>query len=786
MLTCVAFLCNAKVNYTLEHIQDGVIVTYDFSDLKIEKKNGKFYFTLPGFSNIHEENRPNLLYRNESFVIPAGYKVESIEPTYKIDTYDGDCSMSVPFEKISLSTIGGEEKYDIKLDIGFSDNSIQQPTSIWPESFVEKGETTLLRNVALAKYSVYPIRYDFSAKKIQVCKELSLTIKFSPNSNECDNPTVEDYRLCSTVATLPIEFNQGMSMASVILPQYPEGEYILIVCPYYFLSEAEKFANWKNIMGFNTKIISLSDNQRINPEIIHNLIKNEYSQNSKIRYIAILGDGSQVRPFAGTEKVYNGSSLVTYYTDYTYGCLNQSRYQTIPVGRFPASSLNELSVMIRKSIDYEKNPCIGNYAFQLKNYQFSEFDVLNRNSSVVSTKDKSYFIWVSEYVRNLMTGYSLNPKHMIYVPKNAKPATYPNDVAIPSEMWNNGAVQWNATSRDLIDAFNGGASSILLRGHGNVNQFSYAGFTTAMATNLTNNNKLPVVFDISCQNGMFYHPIEQGSKTSLMQALLQNSSGGAVAGIGANQLSWQIQNSYLVAAIYQYMYPSVDGLGFTVANPENEEQLKQYPELESTFMGEELPRLGDIFYWANNRVLDLWESNNLTLQAYTRMNQENFHCLGDPTLVIQKNAPVKKKLNITFSDGRYYYNDLRRLVGKNKTTGKVVSMPYVQNQDITDLISRYDLSCPALGYVPEIVDQTYLQSLTKTGIITAIMKDGGQLRVEYDVDGDDGEIVVLDLFGNILNRRPCENNSTLINDPSGFSIVTLQRNGEILDSKVIN
>ncbi|MCZ7568529.1 MAG: C25 family cysteine peptidase [Ardenticatenaceae bacterium] len=112
--------------------------------------------------------------------------------------------------------------------------------------------------------------------------------------------------------------------------------------------------------------------------------------------------------------------------------------------------------------------------------------------------------------------------------------------------------------RPLLDD---GALLVNYVGHGSVEQLGKDKFlTTAMAGQLANGPRLPVVITMTCLTGLFSHP----SQTSVAEALLWNPQGGAVAVFAPTSLTLPTSQNQLNQALVQALLDQHLSLGEAV------------------------------------------------------------------------------------------------------------------------------------------------------------------------------------------------------------------------------
>lgn len=781
--------------FTASYDNNQLRVNYDLRSLTLTShESDEYSFQCDGFGLVHTEGKGEVLYRNESFPVPVGCEIQDIKVDAVVDTIRGRCLPAMISSVVLDQSTSANEEFTALNSTLVRQAATDIMQEEWPVNNIVMGESKHYLDNEIGRFTVYPVRYNNVKNEIYVCRSLELTVTFAVSKARSFTveSTPEDVDLLSSMTTISVP---------TLLPP-PIMTPVKYVAPYYLVLSPRKdndanfnlsmanivkdYVSAKTLMGLNVRVREISDAVRLNPDAVKNVIEEEYAS-QPFTYLCILGDAELIKPFKGSQTIWYSNTILDYYTDSPYGYVESSNVPVIRVGRIPASNIAQFKTMLGKITEYELNPCTGKDAYQDRAYLFSEFDCLpessqNKNIGRIYTQDDSNFIREAEYARTLLDDYGVSNKHYVFKRPNANPKYYVDGTPIPSSILvNNPNVTFGSNADTITAKFNEGASTILLRGHGNYTTFSNAFFKYTHVNGLRNGKKLPVVIDISCENGVYYNfdKVLKSGEKPFIQSLMANEKGGAVGTIAAGELSWPTPNSYLVAAIYNCIYPG-DGL--------RDYQYSTYPVMYA-LNGNMHLRLGDVLFVAKDMVSEIFQDlKNSDNYKYYKMNNENYHCFGDPTMYIQKDVPLKKPLNIEYSNGKYIYKEQKRtLYMQDKTTKKVeyFSKPY--GSDLLELMETYDLFSADYGYVPETISLESLKAYSFGGEIINISSTAETVQVDYTLYGDDEnvEVVTMDIMGNKLSQCNGENGSATVPRYSGFMVVTLCKDGQIIDSRTI-
>ncbi len=753
-----------------DYSESGISFTYDLSDMTTNVAGDTITFSLPGFGDVIGDGLPTLPKRMEKFEVPAGMCLGEPIITETVDTLNGICR---PAAKLIWESTGEVCSQNFNLDTN----------EIWPASSFNVVQTGIYRDRQLASVLIMPIRYDFSNNQFLISKQLHIEIPFLSSqktrriANSEGNIHSIDTDFYRHNLTIPIfeGDNEIMPLGSIYQPP-KRAESILIVTPIKFKSEAERLAKWKQRMGYSVKVYTPAmDSHLLNSTNVYNIIKQQYDNDRYLEYVILFGGGYVISPMKSPITAKVGSSYITPYTDFYYGCLDDEddEWADISVGRIPAHTLADAKILVDKTINYEKNPPLLNNQFFKTGLHISEWD------SKDSMDDRN-FIWTSEKIADVMDKLDYNVKKVYYAKPGAVPQKYPDGSLIPASLRAAG-FKWNSTANDIVTNINAGAAYILCRGHGGVKAWTNMWFKPEHVAKLTNKSTLPFVFSTNCLSGIFYSPRNSYTSTdySLCESLLFKENGGAIATIGSNEESTSLYNDYMTAGLFEAMFPT-EFFEFTIPN------------------GDPVGLWGcskDKVYTIG-RILDIgravmWDQANMipTLPEintnYFRYNRDVYHCLGDPTLKVYIQKP--KKINI-----------LDIMTGNNMANTERVRIVIAGDDGFTEYQENLKLWGPELcipgndkisvigeGYVPVLMEDVIGFNSLPTPSLSSIVDNGNNYQITVEDWNENNIIEVYDVYGNVIDKQSVTDEEIFMPKTSSFSIIVLKNNGEIVDSKIM-
>ncbi|TXT62805.1 MAG: Lys-gingipain (modular protein) [Promethearchaeota archaeon] len=382
------------------------------------------------------------------------------------------------------------------------------------------------------------------------------------------SPNASNEALASNESTLPIiSFLPPIDYASLNNTWYDHKIEMVIVVPdgnEEFLNACKPLAEWKNQKGVNTVILSnySSYSGRDDQEKIRNMIKSYY-QSDGIRWVLLAGDAEE--NLIPIRYVYNPDTITIpglpaepignqylkptdyYYADLTgswdldqdgtYGerMLLLDEINWIPevyVGRLPASTANELSEMINKTLKYEKNPEIGNWMNRtlLAGGVSEPVDFISSPDGEDEARLTSYI--AQNYIPTYMNITHLARTTSAYTPP------------VPYE-------DLNQTS--FVSEFNKGYSTVLFAGHGAYNRFEDADggtqrtiYTDTNALSCSNANYPSLVYADACITSCYD---VESRDNNIGEILIKDTEGGAIGYIGGLRLTLYYQDDVLLEAL---------------------------------------------------------------------------------------------------------------------------------------------------------------------------------------------------------------------------------------------
>ncbi|KYK21936.1 hypothetical protein AYK25_02995 [Thermoplasmatales archaeon SM1-50] len=560
-------------------------------------KNDFSFSTQDGYDTIHivdggyltEIGKPKLPIIHLRIALPEDMKVTQVcIKAIKQETIEGSYLLYPAQPAYQINTIETQNRF-IQPDA-----QTYRSGCPYPSKYVEFNGQTDLAGQSIATFTVYPVRYIPSQRKVSFASSITFTIE-GTSGYQCG-----DY-LPLTISEEGKEMYQQMIQTMVYNPDevllrysptpqptgVDPGDYDYVIITQETWADAfQPLADWKTKKGIPATIVTTSwiynngGYSGTNIEKIKAFVQDAHANWGTI-YFLLGGD---------TDKIpcqYRTFSLVdpdpvpndTYYADYDNDWVCE-----VHVGRASVTGTGTgtggIRNFINKVLTYEKNPPLTNYA---KHAGFFGFDL----DSTTHTEQCKISI------RNS------------YIPTSWTMTTVYDS-------------QGGNHKTNVIAAINGGQNLMNHADHSNVNFMGTGyinhglGLGNSDMDALINGNKQGILYSMGCL------PAAYDESNSIAEHFVRNSNGGGIAFIGNSRYGWYNQGTYNTLSM------KYDAYFFKSLFPEN-----NY-------------KLGACFSDHKN------DAYQYDFYGYYKYCFTELTLLGDPELPIWKDNPIQ--ITVTHQD----------------------------------------------------------------------------------------------------------------------------------------
>ena len=396
----------------------------------------------------------------------------------------------VDFDNVDVAPSKGNFSRQINPDdVPYTYGEVYQQDAFYPAQQAVLGDPYILRDFRGQNMMVYPYAYNPVSKTLRVYTYLRIEAKKVGD----DGVNQKLNRKRSNVVTS--ESNASYERRFINYPlndkRYKfvedEGE-MLIVCADKYIAALESLVEWKNISGRPTKMVALSETG----SDLKQYLQNYYDNNPDFVYLLLVGEYDDLP----AHSMSGGRS------DNYFGMLEgDDNYEEVLVGRLPVNSIGDAVNQVNKIIYYERD--IDETATWL-----------TRASGVAAKEGEGHYGEIDyehmDFIRDTLLNYTYTEVSQFYADVN------------------------NPTASQMVADYSQGLGLINYCNHGLPQSWSVAGFSTSDVHMLTNDNKLPFIWSVACNNGQFN--VEECFGEAWMRAV--NPATGALTGAIGGMFSW--------------------------------------------------------------------------------------------------------------------------------------------------------------------------------------------------------------------------------------------------------
>ncbi len=399
----------------------------------------------------------------------------------------------------------------------------------YPKAICSMRKPFILRGHKVLMVTIYPVQFNPLARQIKVYDNIKVRVNFT-HARQAKSLSSKTKKLQKYEARAARGPFRTMFKSFVLNYQPPAtepralrspdtGADYLIITPDEFYNTIVALADHKQQKGLIVRIVRTSEIPRTtgiagNPLAASDMI--QYIQSAYDNwtpaptYVLLVGDTNLIPIHRGIQAP----------TDLYYATVDGDDYfPDIFLGRLPVRTINELSIVVDKIIDYEIS-------------LMSDPDALWRNRILLAAQKSRYFVTTSEANREFLEsiGYDC------------------------TTVYTGGG--YSGTTQDVIDAINAGCFIVNHRNHGEWDGWGHPRFTISDIPSLANTGgQLPVMFSINCLTGRFDKEATDCFGEALLKAHNGTDNTGVVAFIGATRISLSGYNDELDKGFFACMYP---------------------------------------------------------------------------------------------------------------------------------------------------------------------------------------------------------------------------------------
>ena len=411
--------------------------------------NGEEYskIILPDESIFLQEGFPELPRVNRSIIIPAKAKMVARVVDYEIEE----------FRNINIIPSKGNLPRSVNPeDVPYTFSDFYSTDSWFPEDIVKTYEPYIMRDARGMVVEVHPFQYNPTKKVMRVYKKILITVK----NIGLDDVNILDVNLYDKMTVdrdfLSIYKRRFINFDRERYDPIEEVGNMLIITYDNFHDDVLPLYEWKLQKGIPTELVDVGTIGN-NYTAIKAYIQQKYN-NEGVTYILLVGDAAQIQPYGGNQDPK--------YTQLAGG----DSYPDAFIGRLSAENISHVETQVERFITYERDPLIGG------DWYHKGAGVASAQGAGQGWNDWADYVMMG-IIRDSLLAYTYSEVDEVYDP---------------------GASAWQ-----VVNAINDGRSIANYCGHGTPTSWSTTGFSNSFVNGLFNDNMLPFIISVACNNGQF-------------------------------------------------------------------------------------------------------------------------------------------------------------------------------------------------------------------------------------------------------------------------------------------
>ncbi|MBQ8222949.1 MAG: T9SS type A sorting domain-containing protein [Bacteroidales bacterium] len=499
----------------------------------------------------------------------------------------------IDYHDVEIAPSRGDFPRSVNPDnVPYQYGEVYEQDAFFPSSNVKLDSPYIIRDFRAQNIILTPFSYNPITKTLRVYHKMRVEV-FNTKGEAVNvktrhsNNIVLDTEYKNMYASRFINYQASSSKYDVF---EEEGD-MIIICHDAFMEAMQPLVEWKRATGRNTTMVGTSVTGT-DADGIKEYLLAQYESNPKLVHVLLVGDHAQLPGKYLNESGYDYDG----YSDWWFGQLEgDDRYNELIVGRFSAETVEHVTTQVDKVIYYEKD--MPSNSTWLKVGQ----GVSKRENSTGHNSEDDY--QHIDNIREDLLNYNYTTVHR----------DYSNVTGVTS------------SAAIVSDHINSGVSIINYCNHGTPTSWGVFSYNNAKVNELTNDNKLPYIISVACNNGEYTYYSQPCFAETWMRAT-NESTGNPTGAIGG-------MFSYISQPWIPPMYAQDEMNDVLVESYSN--------NIKRT--------MGGVSLCGNMKMLDLGHNS---LSYYGTYN--TWHLFGDPSLTLRNNLP--QSMNVSHSSEMSKYS----------------------------------------------------------------------------------------------------------------------------------
>lgn len=561
----------------LSHTNETVVIEVTlngFGRKEVETPNGiAVVITNDDMASMSEVGQPDIPTLSIPLIINDKSKME-------VNVLRGEY---VDYQDVEIAPFKGHYPRSVNPnDIPYFYGDVYEKDEFFPQSQVDLDDPYILRDFRAQNLKVTPFAYNPQTKVLRVFNKMFVEIK---NTDTDDDRNVIERK--SHVIKLDKEFKYIYEDRFINYNEYSskydvveeEGD-LLIICHDDFIAAMQPFVEWKKSIGRDVMMVGTSETG-ISEDDIKLYISDCYNNNPDLVHVLLVGDTPHIPGKYMPAGYYSGCS------DWWYGQLSgDDFYNELIIGRFCVETIDDVSIHVNKVIHYER-------------YIDDEDTWLTIGQGVSKRENMNGHNGEDDYehidiIREDLLDYNYTMVHRDYLNVSGVSSS----AAIVSQHINEGV--------SIINYCN----------HGSPTSWGVFSYDNDNVNALTNDNKLPFIISVACNNGQYDYHRDLCFAETWMRAK-NNNNGNPTGAVGG-----------MFSYISQPWIPPMYG------------QDEMIDILTESYSQNVKRTMGGVALNGNMKILDIGGNMSEYCATYNTWN-----LFGDPTLTLRNAVPTS--MNVT-------------------------------------------------------------------------------------------------------------------------------------------
>lgn len=367
--------------------------------------------------------------------------------------------------------------------VGYHYGTSYERNAFYPGKLATLNQPFLMRDVRGQALWVYPVQYNPATKTLRVYQNITLRVYHTGGQGE--NEATEARERVISAPFKQLYSKLFLNFDETFLTETRNGEEpvkMLVIAQDDLIPGLEEYVAWKRQMGIHTTVTPTSEVGNT-PAQVFDYVQNFYNEH-QISYLLLVGGENAITPMVRPGSDYSCDNCLGYME-------GNDHYPEIFVGRFHATDLKELAIMVNRNLEYEKSPLVDS----LHNWCATGMASASNQGQGIGDDNQADYEQGNEWKsKHLADGYErywefYDGNHANISPtpgdETADKAGDPQNPALVAVMNSPGVSIYNYT------------------GHGWEQGLVSGNFNTDAVKNLRNHQRYPIVIAVACCAGNF-------------------------------------------------------------------------------------------------------------------------------------------------------------------------------------------------------------------------------------------------------------------------------------------